>query len=319
MTALERYEHKNTLESRDTMENAWSLAQRICNTEFVPKGLRGSAEKVLAALLLGQEKGIGAMTALQHIDVIEGKAVSNSELKQALAQSAGARIRVVESSATRCVIHAWPAGEGGEPTVVTWTIDDAKQAGLTGKDNWRKYPKRMLFRRASADATAMVAAAAIVGLPPSIDELEDDAYITAQAAPDAAARRTVARRKPDAPQQPVAAATASVEPLPSFDDDVTEAEIVEEAPARRGVNHNWDRPAEPADDDGALPLEQPTGDLATDKQIRMLSALFNGQNMDEDQIDALILEASASRTTSRKELTRTEASALIDQLKQATA
>ena len=314
MTAIERYEHKNTLESRDTMENAWSLAQRICNTEFVPKGLRGSAEKVLAALLLGQEKGIGAMTALQHIDVIEGKAVSNSELKQALAQSAGARIRVMESSATRCVIHAWPAGEGGEPTVVTWTIEDAKQAALTGKDNWRKYPKRMLFRRASADATAMVAAAAIVGIPPSVDEIEDDAYTAAQAAPEATSRRTVARRKPEPPAEPPAARTAPVEPLPSFDDDVTEAEIVEEQPARRGVNHDWSKPAdEPADD--ALPLEQPDPNLATTQQVRMLSALFNGRGMDEDQIDALVLEASASRTTSRKELTKQEASALIDQLK----
>ena len=50
-----------------------------------------------------------------------------------------------------------------------------------------------------------------------------------------------------------------------------------------------------------------------------LAVVLDGCGMDDDQIDALILEASASRTTSRKELTRTEASALIDQLKQATA
>ena len=309
MTALERYEHKNTLESRDTMENAWSLAQRICNTEFVPKGLRGSAEKVLAALLLGQEKGIGAMTALQHIDVIEGKAVSNSELKQALAQSSGARIRVMESSATRCVIHAWPAGEGGEPTVVTWTIEDAKQAGLTGKDNWRKYPKRMLFRRASADATAMVAAAAIVGIPPSVDEIEDDAYIAAQTTPEAATRRTVARRRPEPAAEPPAAHTAAAEPLPSFDDDVTEAEIVEDTPARRGVTHNWDRPTDTS--------ETSDPDTATTKQINKLSILFNRQGWDEDTIDAYLTNLTAGRTTSRKDLTKQEASNAIEELEAA--
>lgn len=309
MTALERYEHKNTLESRDTMENAWSLAQRICNTEFVPKGLRGSAEKVLAALLLGQEKGIGAMTALQHIDVIEGKAVSNSELKQALAQSSGARIRVMESSATRCVIHAWPAGEGGEPTVVTWTIEDAKQAGLTGKDNWRKYPKRMLFRRASADATAMVAAAAIVGIPPSVDEIEDDAYIAAQTTPEAATRRTVARRRPEPAAEPPAAHTAAAEPLPSFDDDVTEAEIVEDTPPRRGVTHNWDRPTDTS--------ETSDPDTATTKQINKLSILFNRQGWDEDTIDAYLTNLTAGRTTSRKDLTKQEASNAIEELEAA--
>ena len=46
-----------------------------------------------------------------------------------------------------------------------------------------------------------------------------------------------------------------------------------------------------------------------------MSSLMNGKGLDEDEIDALILEASASRTTSRKELTRTEASTLIERLK----
>lgn len=305
MTALERFDdRRSTLASRDTMETAWSLAQRIHNTEFVPKGLRGSPEKVLAALLLGHEKGVGAMTALSHIDVIEGKAVSNSELRQALAEAGGARLRVKESSDTRCVIHAWSAGDTGEPTVVTWTIEDAKKAGLTNKDNWRKYPKRMLFRRASADATAMVAAAAIVGLPPSFDEIDDDAYQTAVHAPEPVARRTVARRKPE----PVPALSAAPEPatLPSFDDDdgVVDAEVVEK-PAQ-SVNHDWTHPGEDED-----------GEMATSKQVAKLSILFNRKGWDEDQIDAYVLEQSCSRTASRKELTKTEASKAIDDLEQA--
>ena len=57
MTAIERYDRHDTLASTDAMETAWRLAQRIHTTEFVPKGLRGSPEKVLAALLLGREIG----------------------------------------------------------------------------------------------------------------------------------------------------------------------------------------------------------------------------------------------------------------------
>lgn len=304
MTGLERYNDRpDTLASTDAMETAWRLAQRIHNTEFVPKGLRGSPEKVLAALLLGREKGIGAMTALSHIDVIEGKAVSNAELKQALAESAGARFKTRESSNTRCVLHAWAPGDTGEPTVVTWTIEDAKNAGLSGKDNWRKYPKRMLFRRAMSDATSMVAAAAIVGLPPAYEEIDDDAYQTAVVdAPDNVQRRTVTRRQNGqiAPAPPVAERD-----MPTFDDDVIDIAPTKWAKPETSMLDDNDEPA-------ALPLED--GEIATSKQVAKLSILFNRKGWDDDQIDAYILELSASRTASRKELTKTEASKAIDEL-----
>ena len=78
----------------------------------------------------------------------------------------------------------------------------------------------------------------------------------------------------------------------------------------RSTSQDWSKPA----GDG-LPLEQPDPNLATTQQVRMLSALFNGRGMDADEVDALVLEVSGSRTTSRKELTKQEASTLIDQLK----
>lgn len=178
MTDLERYDHRNTLDSTTHMENAWRLAGRIAATEFVPKGLRGSQEKVLAALLLGHEKGVGAMTALQHIDVIEGKATANSALKQAMAEAAGARFKVAEFTAARCTVHAWGPGDdpAGDPTVVTWTIEDARTAGLAGRDVWKKHPRKMLYRRAMSDACDLVAAAAVVGIPPAPEELDEGRY-----------------------------------------------------------------------------------------------------------------------------------------------
>lgn len=84
------------------------------------------------------------------------------------------------------------------------------------------------------------------------------------------------------------------------------------APAGKGVTHDWTKPA---DTGHAADTTATSGDTATAQQIRMMSALFSGKGMDDDEIDALILEVSASRTTSRKELTKTEASTLIDRLK----
>lgn len=316
MTDIEPF--KDTLGSPDVLNTAHKLATQISDTDFVPKAFRRKPEAVMAALLTGRELGLGPMTALQRIHVIEGKAGLDAQGMRAQVLAAGHDLWIEESTPERCVASGRRRGSEHVQTV-TWTIQEARSAGLAGKGNWKSYPRQMLQARATAELCRLVAPDALGGLAYSSEELADEQPATI--------RRATARQTPTDPPAdvvrittaPAAPQAAQNAPAPAWDDDVTEAEIVEEAPARRGVTHNWDRPAEPADDDGALPLEQPTGDLATDKQIRMLSALFNGQNMDEDQIDALILEASASRTTSRKELTRTEASALIDQLKQATA
>ncbi len=92
--------------------------------------------------------------------------------------------------------------------------------------------------------------------------------------------------------------------------------IISRKPAAKGVTHDWTKPAT-----GVAPAEhaetgdQPNSNLATAAQVRMLGALTSGKGMDEDEVDALVLEASGSRTTSRKELTKTEASTLIERLK----
>ena len=312
MTDIELY--KDTLGHPDVLNTAHKLATQISDTDFVPKAFRRKPEAVMAALLTGRELGLGPMTALQRIHVIEGKAGLDAQGMRAQVLAAGHDLWIEESTPERCVASGRRRGSEHVQTV-TWTIQEARSAGLAGKGNWQSYPRQMLQARATAELCRLVAPDALGGLAYSSEELADEQPATI--------RRATARQTPTDPPAdvvrittaPAAPQAAQNAPAPAWDDDVTEAEIVEEAPARRGVTHNWDRPAEPADDDGALPLEQPTGDLATDKQIRMLSALFNGKGMDEDQIDALVLEASGSRTTSRKELTKQEASTLIDQLK----
>jgi hypothetical protein len=288
MTELELY--RDTLASPDVLNTAHKLAAQICHTEFVPKGLRGSPEKVLAALLLGREKGVGAMTALTHIDVIEGRAGANAALKQALAESAGARFKVREMSDQRCVIHAWSPGDTGDPTVIVWSMDDAKKAGIAGKNVWRQYPRKMLFRRAMSEAVDVVAASAVCGLPPTLEDIEDDYAAAAPPAPNEP-KRTV-QRKPPAP----APAPTVQQAMPSFDDDEpVEAELV--------------------DDEPAIPQLIPTGDMATEKQVKMALALCSGMKLDDKGRHDMVYGSSNGRTEHIRELTKTEISKLIDELK----
>lgn len=151
---------------------AADLAQKIARTEFVPKGLRGRPDAILACVLAGHEAGVPPMTALQFIDVIEGRPAQRAQLARMLIQSKGHAIWVEESTNTRCT---WCGRRAGEEHVhrATWTLDDAQRAGLVGKENWRKYPRQMLSARATGDLARMAFADVLGGMPYLAEELED--------------------------------------------------------------------------------------------------------------------------------------------------
>ena len=49
------------------MEPAVELAKAVANTEFVPKSLRGNPAAITAAILYGDEVGLGPMQSLARI------------------------------------------------------------------------------------------------------------------------------------------------------------------------------------------------------------------------------------------------------------
>src|SRR5262245_66596690 len=60
------------------------LATYIAGTDFVPRAYRGQDAAVAAAILAGRELGIGPMTALQHLHVIDGRPAMSAQLMRAL-------------------------------------------------------------------------------------------------------------------------------------------------------------------------------------------------------------------------------------------
>ena len=82
----------------------WKTAQKIANTPFVPSAFRGKPEAVFAAILYGEELGIGPMQSLNSIHVIEGKPGMSPELMRGLVARAGHRIDVKEASAERVTL-----------------------------------------------------------------------------------------------------------------------------------------------------------------------------------------------------------------------
>ena len=167
---LVQYEHGTPAFAADWLLDPAEIAQRIGGTDFVPRGLRDNPAAITAALLYGAEIGLGRMASLATIAIIDGKPTLSAEAQRALILAAGHSIWMDEATQSRAVACGQ---RRGQQTIrrVTWTIDDARRAGLAGRNNWRTYPRQMLVARATAELARELFPDVIHGLMAS-EELE---------------------------------------------------------------------------------------------------------------------------------------------------
>lgn len=151
-------------------EMMWKVSQRVTNTPFVPKALQGKPEAVLACILYGAEMGIGPMQSLNSIHVIEGRAAMSPELMRAMVARHGHRIDVIENSNTACEMKG-VRNDTGSSATVRWTMEDAKLAGLAGKNNWKTYPRAMLMARCTSELCRILFPDIIAGLSYTPEEI----------------------------------------------------------------------------------------------------------------------------------------------------
>lgn len=152
------------------LSDVYDLSTKLANTEFVPASLRGKPAAIAACVLAGRELGIGPMSSLQNLIVIDGRPSMTSLLMRQLIFAAGHSIHYAESTDFRCVVKGRRRGEE-EWTTITWTMDQAKKAGLDTKTNWRKYPKQMLQARATGELARLAFADCLGGMGYLEDEL----------------------------------------------------------------------------------------------------------------------------------------------------
>jgi hypothetical protein len=125
-----------------------SMMAAVAATEFVPQGLRGKPDAALAAVLYGRELGFPPMTSLKYIQVIQGQPTVAPRAMAAMIRRAGHVLKVTPPTPTQSVIHG-KRRDTGEELTVTWTIEDARRAGLVRDGSgWTKFPADMLFARA---------------------------------------------------------------------------------------------------------------------------------------------------------------------------
>jgi hypothetical protein len=123
------------------------------------------------------------MQALRNIHIIEGRTTLSADFMAGLVMASPlcAYLRPVELTATcatyETMRHGWDAA-----LRVSFTIEDAQRAGLTGKGNWKTYPQAMLKARCLTSIARAAYPDLVMGLydPDEVDGLPLPKNITAE-------------------------------------------------------------------------------------------------------------------------------------------
>jgi len=121
-----------------------------------------SPEQAIALMLVAQAEGQHPATIAQDYDIIQGKATRKTHSVLARFQAAGGKVEW--HALTGMIADATFSHPQGGALRMEWTIAQAKAAGLTGKDNWKNYPRAMLRARCIAEGVRAVYPAAIGGM-----------------------------------------------------------------------------------------------------------------------------------------------------------
>ena len=128
-----------------------AFSKMVVNSGLTPDSVKSPNDAMLI-IIQGAELGLAPMQSLRNIHVIKGKPSLSAKLKVALVRQLPhcEYFDCVEWTSKKATFETKRAG-AREPVRKTFTIEDAKKAGLLRKGgNWEKYPDRMVWSRAAS-------------------------------------------------------------------------------------------------------------------------------------------------------------------------
>jgi len=152
-TLAEKSEHKTLSNlTPQTLDEALRFSEILAKSSIVPKDYQGNPGNVLVAVQWGAEIGLPPLQAMQNIAVINGRPSIWGDAMIALVRGSGLLESIEENIGENGEVASCTIKRRGEaPVTRTFTMEDAKRAGLAGKQGpWKQYPKRMLQMRARA-------------------------------------------------------------------------------------------------------------------------------------------------------------------------
>ena len=148
-TAIVR--HDPTISSLDDVRRVAELL--AMSNYFDAKAAQGelAIAQLATKILAGREMGYGPFASVQGIHVIQGKPVVSANLMAAAVKRSGRydyRVRRLDNDGCEIEVLQRNGDKLESVGKSAFTRDDAKAAGLIGKDNWSKFARNMFFARA---------------------------------------------------------------------------------------------------------------------------------------------------------------------------
>lgn len=244
------------------MDEAFAMSTEFAKSDLLPKHLRGRPHDVMITIAYGRELGLSPMQSIQGIYVVEGKPGVSAQMAVALVKSHPDVCEYFDLKESTPAIATYETKRRGasSPVLLSFTIEEAKQAGLTGKDNWRKYPAAMLRARAAMHLARDVYPDLIANV------YDEDELREIEMEKSGSGVYTVAPPRPQG--VPATARVSTVldptAPRKAAEEPAADAEFVDEKPADREPG---------ADDDGPPSEEEIRAALAAAKTLAEVTAL----------------------------------------------
>jgi len=140
-----------------------------------------NAQQALVKILAGREMGFPSFASMNGVNIIKGKpTISANLMASAVKRSGKYNYQIKELNDKKASIEFLEIRNGKYISlgISDFTIDESARAKLVDKDNWRNYPKNMLFARAISNGIRFycpeVMSGNVVYTPDELGKNEDD-------------------------------------------------------------------------------------------------------------------------------------------------
>ena len=172
------------------------LAQILVKSRMLPKAV-STPEAAVAIMIKSRELGIGIMEGFTSINIIQGSPTISPQLMIALAERSGQledAIWADDGDTATCTVKR----RGRTANVATFSMKNAEDLGLAGKQNWQQQPVTMRKWRATSAAFRVTFADVLAGIytPEEMGaDVDDEGQIVALPARSKTEQLTAAAKK----------------------------------------------------------------------------------------------------------------------------
>lgn len=150
----------NAIAVRETLGDIEKMAQRMVASKLF--GVQNT-DQAVSLMLIAQAEGMHPALAARDYHIIQGRHTLKADAMLARFQQSGGKVEWNEYTDTK-VSAMFSHPSSPKPVLIEWDMNRATQAGIGGKDNWKKYPRQMLKARVVSDGVRLCYPGCAVGV-----------------------------------------------------------------------------------------------------------------------------------------------------------